>query len=324
MLSAIEIYNKPNFSYREETYAILAINSFELLLKAQLLKISGYKMEALYVMEPVITKSGLAHRTKRKPKLNRAKNPQTLGLIETIKHLEASGYKLTSNMSMNLLALLELRDSAIHFHNDKVLTKEIQELGFANIKNYINIIKIWDIPIDLSLYNFYLMPLAYVDSKVQVDALLTDEMRNYLNYVKAKLAQNDDTDEIFDIAISIDINFKKSNSFESIGMFYDPDGLPITLSEEDIRSRFSLTYSEVCDIAKSRYSNFVQNMEFNTTMREIKYNTKLYHERKLDIDNPKSSKKPYFSTNIWQVLDAKYKQKEKVFEGPKRVIMKFE
>ncbi len=205
-------------------------------------------------------------------------------------------------MSMNLLALLELRDSAIHFHNDKVLTKEIQELGFANIKNYINIIKIWDIPIDLSLYNFYLMPLAYVDSKVQVDALLTDEMRNYLNYVKAKLAQNDDTDEIFDIAISIDINFKKSNSFESIGMFYDPDGLPITLSEEDIRSRFPLTYSEVCDIAKSRYSNFVQNMDFHTTMREIKYNTKLYHERKLDIDNPKSSKKPYFSTNIWQVL----------------------
>ena len=27
MLSAIEIYNKPNFSYREETFAILAINS---------------------------------------------------------------------------------------------------------------------------------------------------------------------------------------------------------------------------------------------------------------------------------------------------------
>ena len=34
MLSAIEIYNKPDFKYREETFAILAINSWELLLKA--------------------------------------------------------------------------------------------------------------------------------------------------------------------------------------------------------------------------------------------------------------------------------------------------
>ena len=34
MLPAIEIYNKPDFKYREETFAILAINSWELLLKA--------------------------------------------------------------------------------------------------------------------------------------------------------------------------------------------------------------------------------------------------------------------------------------------------
>lgn len=27
MLSAIEIYNKPDFKYREETFAILAINA---------------------------------------------------------------------------------------------------------------------------------------------------------------------------------------------------------------------------------------------------------------------------------------------------------
>ena len=35
MLSAIEIYNKPDFAYREETFAILAINGWELLLKAK-------------------------------------------------------------------------------------------------------------------------------------------------------------------------------------------------------------------------------------------------------------------------------------------------
>ena len=68
MLSAIEIYNKPNFSYREETFAILAVNSWELLLKAYLLKSSSYKMDALYKMEFVKKKNG-ENSTRKKPKL---------------------------------------------------------------------------------------------------------------------------------------------------------------------------------------------------------------------------------------------------------------
>ena len=33
-IAAIEIYNKPNFSYREEAFALLMSNAWELLLKA--------------------------------------------------------------------------------------------------------------------------------------------------------------------------------------------------------------------------------------------------------------------------------------------------
>lgn len=56
MLSALEIYNKPDFKYREETFAILSINSWELLFKAQLLKKSGYKMNSIYKMVPKLKK----------------------------------------------------------------------------------------------------------------------------------------------------------------------------------------------------------------------------------------------------------------------------
>jgi uncharacterized protein DUF3644 len=34
-ISAIEIYNKPNFSYREEAFALLMTNAWELLIKAK-------------------------------------------------------------------------------------------------------------------------------------------------------------------------------------------------------------------------------------------------------------------------------------------------
>lgn len=43
MLSAIEIYNKPDFKYREETFAILAVNSWELLLKARIFQLGNYR-----------------------------------------------------------------------------------------------------------------------------------------------------------------------------------------------------------------------------------------------------------------------------------------
>ena len=35
VLSAIELYNKPVFSYREESFSILMVNAWELLLKAK-------------------------------------------------------------------------------------------------------------------------------------------------------------------------------------------------------------------------------------------------------------------------------------------------
>ncbi len=51
MLSAIEVYNKPNFAYREESFAILAINAWELLLKARLLQLENNKLAVIITYE---------------------------------------------------------------------------------------------------------------------------------------------------------------------------------------------------------------------------------------------------------------------------------
>lgn len=309
ILAAIEIYNKPNFSYREETFAILAVNAIELLFKAQLLKTSSYNMNHLYVMEPVMTQKGFPHKRKKTPKLSRSKNPQTIGLFDTLKKLDKKGFKITNNHLASIESLIELRDNAIHFHNDSFISKEIQELGFAAIKNYLHIIKKWNIEIDLSSYNLYLMPLAYVDSKILSAGILTDEMKNYLEFVKSKIDNQEKDDNDFNIAISIDISFSKTNTFEGLGFKYDPNGIPITISEEDVRQKYPLTYDNVRLDAKKRYTDFLQNSEFNYLIRTIKQNGKLYHERKLDPSNPRSLKKGFYSTNIWQEFDKKYTKK---------------
>src|SRR5690606_27777190 len=97
MLSAIEIYNKPDFNYREETFAILAVNSWELLFKAQLLKSFKYNMNSLYEMEFVKKKNG-ENSTRTKPKTNRAGNPMTISLFETVNRLDKSGKKVNPNL----------------------------------------------------------------------------------------------------------------------------------------------------------------------------------------------------------------------------------
>ncbi len=308
MLSAIEIYNKPNFTYREETFAILAINSWELLFKAQLLRANNYNLKSIYVLEPIITKSGVQHKKHTKPKLSRSKNPMTLNLFEVIKKLEKIGFCISQNLYYSIEALVELRDNAIHFHNSSSISKEIQELGFACIKNYMNIIKKWSLEIDLSSYNFYLMPLAYVDSKTLTDGVVTGEIQNYLEFVKNKIDCNDSEDEDFDIAISIDVSFTKANSFDSVGFKYDENGIPVTISEEEMRNRFPFTYDEVRKKAKLRYSNFKQGKDFNELMRSIKEDIKIYHQRKLDPSSSSSITKGFYSSNIWKELDKIYKK----------------
>lgn len=304
MLSAIEIYNKPNFSYREETFAILAVNAWELILKAHLLKISNYNMRDLYQLEHKTKADGTKSKLKQ-PKLNRTGNPTTIGIFEVISKLHEKKIMLNQNLKDSIESLIELRDNAIHFHNEKQISKELQELGFACIKNYMNFIKLNEIDIDLTNYNFYLMPLAYVDSRIEVDSVITDEVKKYLDFVKNKVDTADNNDD-FTIAISIDVSFNKSNSFDGINFKYGSNGVAITINEEDIRNKYPLTHGYVVEKAKKRYSNFRVNNEFHKVMRNIKKNKSLFHERKLDPDNPKSQRKPFYNTNIWQELDKHY------------------
>ena len=310
MLSAIEIYNKPNFLYREETFAILAINAIELLFKAHLLKLNNYNIKDLYVMEPTMTKEGKPHRRNKRAKTNRSGNPMTIGIYDVINKLK-SKCELSKNFIDNIEVLVELRDNSIHFYNESFCQKEIQEIGFATIKNYIRIIKKWNIvDIDLSKYNLYLMPLAYIDSKTYSSGIITDETENYIEFLKSKIENIDNEDQEYDIAVSIDIKFNKSNSIGQIGVKYDPDGIPVNLKEEDINAKYPLTYREICKKSRIRYIDFKQDRKFNAIMADIKKDKSLSYVRLLYPNKPDKNKTYFYSTNVWKELDKHYKRKK--------------
>lgn len=307
MLSAIELYNKPNFQYREETFAILAVNAWELLLKAIILRQNRYKLRSLYVLKPCINKDGAKSTTRKYVDKNRSGNPKTISIMETLSILDNQKY-LPTNLRDNIEALIELRDNSIHFANMDDISRQIQELGFACIKNYITLIKEKKIEIDISNYNFYLMPLAYISSNMVSESVLTEETKNYLTLVKSKIAK-EESDQNYDIAITIDIDFKKGSSFDGLGFTYDKDGIKVALTEENIRKRYPWDNAELIRRCKMRYSDFIQNKNWNAQRNEIKNDPKLYRVRLLDPGNPKSAKKGFYSTNVFSYLDSYYTKK---------------
>lgn len=73
MLAAIEIYNKPRFTYRAQSFAILALNAWELLIKAKWLADHKNRLPSLYVRQGGGPK-------RRRIKKTRAGNPMTHSL----------------------------------------------------------------------------------------------------------------------------------------------------------------------------------------------------------------------------------------------------
>jgi hypothetical protein len=73
MLAAIEIYNKPRFSYRAQSFAILALNAWELLLKAKWLSDNKNRLPSLYARQG-------GGPTRKRIKKTRAGNPMTHSL----------------------------------------------------------------------------------------------------------------------------------------------------------------------------------------------------------------------------------------------------
>ena len=106
-ISAIEIYNKPDFSYREEAFSLLMTNAWELLVKGKWLLDHGESEESLHDFRR--EKDGSL-----KVKMNRTGNPLSLGLPYLAgKLLEDKTSNLEKPCHGNLLALIEIRDAAV-------------------------------------------------------------------------------------------------------------------------------------------------------------------------------------------------------------------
>jgi hypothetical protein len=176
-VSSIEIYNKPTFLYREEAFAVLAINGWELLLKAKWLADHRNRMSCLYVHETKNKKDGSKGK-RLVVKQTRSDNPFTHGLDFLAKKL-VEEKQLNVTVWYNIQLLLEMRDSAIHFYNfNNDFAIRLHEIGAGSLKNFVVVAREW-FGYDLSRYNFYLMPLSFFSLPKSDAVILNAEERNF-------------------------------------------------------------------------------------------------------------------------------------------------
>jgi hypothetical protein len=309
MISAIEIYNKPDFKYREETFAILAINAWELLLKAKWLSDNNNQIRSLYVMEKRLKANGRPYKN-LKVKLTESGNPFTHSLDFIAKKLSDKKV-LPDAAHRNLRALTEIRDSSVHFYNrSSLFAVRLQEVGSASVKNFVRAVQDW-FKVDLAKYNVYLMPLAFVAHKRRVQGVhLAKEEKNVAEFIAAQEAAATSSDD-YSVAVNIEVVFSRSKASDAltVQLSNDPDAPRLHLSEEQIKDRYPINYNTLTEECRARYSNFLVNKKYHDIRRPLKSDKKYCLVRRLDPDNPRSAKQEWYSRAIFSELDKHYEKR---------------
>jgi Protein of unknown function (DUF3644) len=309
--SAVEIYNKPGFQYRDETFALLALNAWELMLKARVVQVDAGKQKAIYVYQRRQTKAGVPS-TKEYLERGRSGNPKTIGIRQAVAKLDAHALsRLPDVVKNNIDALLEVRDCSAHFFSPSLaLRRQLLEVGTAAVRNFVWYGRKW-FKKDLSEHLQILLPIGFVNVGGSL-VVSSAEERNLLACI-SDLALSSAATETNDLHFqtSIEVQIKKTGALNSpvVKITNDPGATPVFLTEETLASIYPWTYDEVTKRCKVRYSDFKVAQKYHDLRKTVAEDTKLYRSRLLDPSNPKGIKKPFYSPNVIAFFDKHYTQK---------------
>jgi len=300
MVAAIDVYNKPAFPYRAESFTILALNAWELLLKAKWLATNRNRLSSLYVREG---------KGSRRPRYKRTRSgsPFTHSLDYLAKKLTEQK-ELDEACRKNLEALSELRDTTVHFyHRSPKLAERVQEIGMAAVKNFASAVQDW-FKEDLSLFNFYLLPLSFVSPPPATQAVeLSKAEKRFLGYVSNLDDRDSDPNARYSVAMNIEVRFvrSKSSTATPVRITNDWNAPAVYLTEEQIRERYPWDYHELTNRCRERYSDFKVDQKYHQLRKRLEAERRFAHERRLDPEKPRP-KKMFYAPAILEQFDKHY------------------
>lgn len=310
---AIEIYNKPLTLHREETFAMLVVAGWELLLKARLLKEGNNVVKCICETGPATRRDGTPGKRTVVIK-NRAGNPKTITLGAALQRtIELPIQPLELACKMNLLLLTEIRDNAVHFMNeDRELAVKVHEIGAASLVNYVRIVHDW-FDHSLQTYRFAILPLSFdgVSTALALPAKRSAQAANLLAHMKEACANVlPSSDGRFTVSLQVATKIVGSRSTDAVPvkMGKGPDAVKVEMTEEQFRERWPHDYARLLALLKSRLPEMKQNNAFHALKRSLETDENFARVRLLDFNNPKSSKKTYYGVAMVDAMAARLKQ----------------
>jgi hypothetical protein len=200
MIASIELYNKPQFPYREEVFVILLVNAWELLLLA----ILSYKKKRIF------------------QKKIRSKPYKTLKFSDAFK--QAKSYFPESlavkAVEENLNEIKKYRDNAIHYYNSEKLPHCMYVLAQAAIINYREIVKnIFNQDLADTM-NLVLLPLSFGGPPNFVDFFRNRKSNDSLSAELISILQSLERDNVDTRAFitQCNVNLQDSKKIDSSDM----------------------------------------------------------------------------------------------------------
>lgn len=317
IIAAIEIHNKPIFSYRYEVSTILLINAWELLLKA---------MIAEHFPEiKLINKEGLS-----KP------------FEECVSFISSQLGKNFRPIEENLNKIYEYRCHIIHFYKENI-DSILYSLIHKSVMFYNEFSKT-HFNIDLAEEtNLVLLPIGFKPFATPVDFLSKEsDLFKSSNSVQAfikSIVSSTETLEREGIEESILTGFKMavinenritnadiiagitknpdeakltvSNVLKKIQLSNDADSKKISIEEENLfKTLYVNKYKAVVETSKKMFSDFKQDAKFNRIMSDIKTKPELHRKRFLDVVNKIGMGQDFYTSGVFEELSKNYNLKE--------------
>lgn len=266
-LSSIEIYNKPNFQYREETFTILMINAWELLLKAKILKDANDDITSLYVPDNQGGYKQTRNGTHLTIEINGAINQ--VGLAQTVAN--------------NIKLLVEIRDTVVHFYHASSLNYLLYTLGAATLQNYQKLMTSWFAK-SLLEYNFYILPLGFAYNFKTLSLLEFEKepgaIANLIRSVIDMQSTNEQSDDFY-LVCEITAQIKKKVQYigdVDFSLGIDPSAKDIVIVDRPVLliDQYPFSYTQLRDKVKKECPNAKQT-SIDKVIREhnIKNNPKM-------------------------------------------------
>jgi len=284
-LSAIEIYNKPDFRDREQIFSVLMTVAWETLLKARVLQLNGNRLNSLYLKDS----SGHFKR-------NRNNRPFTIDVYEALRRC-----KLDSNVVANIGHLVEIRDTAVHMTAESpTLPYLVFTLGTASLRNYVKLIAEW-FGVSLTRYHFYILPLGFASPFKTLKMADLDrepeEIRSLINAVSAdqhSLVHSDDYHFICEVTTTL-VSAKKITQETDLIAALDPNDPNAIVVQRNFSSldQYPLSAQEVWQAIKKELPGAKQAEVWNAIKElDVKGNRKYSkHSYRTKADEAKGPKK---------------------------------